>query len=139
MNNSRGGKEAMRNHPKDLQYTKTHEWVRRHDHVIDVGITDFAQHQLSDITYVELPEIDRRFDSSEEVVVVESIKAATDVYAPVSGVVVEVNANLESSPEVINSDPYGAGWLFRMEPDNIEDVDGLMSSDEYESSLPEEE
>ncbi len=129
----------MRNHPKDLQYTKTHEWIRQHDHVIEVGITDFAQNQLSDITYVELPEIDQRFDSGDEVVVVESIKAATEVYAPVSGIVVEVNTDLGGSPDVINSDPYGGGWLFKMEPDNMDEVDGMMSAEEYEASLPEEE
>ena len=107
--------------------------------MIEVGITDFAQNQLSDITYVELPEIDRRFDSGDEVVVVESIKAATEVYAPVSGIVIEVNTDLGSSPDVINSDPYGAGWLFKMEPENMDEAEGLMSAEEYESSLPEEE
>ena len=129
----------MRNHPKDLRYTKTHEWVRQHDHLVEVGITDFAQHQLSDITYVELPEVDQRVDSEEEAVVVESIKAAADVYAPVSGVVVEVNTDLEDAPEVINTDPYGAGWIFRIDPDNMDDVKALMSADQYETSLPDEE
>lgn len=129
----------MGNYPKDLRYTKSHEWVRQHDHLVEVGITDFAQHQLSDITYVEMPDIDQRFDSGEEVVVLESIKAATDVYAPVSGVIAEVNSALAGSPDVINNDPYGAGWLFRIDPDNIEDIKALMSADEYEDSLPEEE
>ncbi len=129
----------MSNYPNDLRYTKTHEWVRHHDHLVEVGVTDFAQHQLSDITYVELPAVDQRFDSNDEIVVVESIKAAADVYAPVSGVVAEVNPAIESAPELINADPYGAGWLFRMDPDNIDDIDGLMSANEYESSLPEEE
>lgn len=129
----------MRNHPADLRYTKTHEWVRKHDHFLEVGITDFAQHQLSDITYVEFPELDRRFDSNEEIVVVESIKAATEVCAPVSGIVAEVNESLQSSPETINTDPYRAGWLFRIDPDNMDDIDGLMTAEEYEASLPEED
>ena len=129
----------MRNHPKDLRYTKTHEWVRQIDHLVEVGITDFAQHQLADITYIELPEVDQRFDSKEEVVVLESIKAATDVYAPISGVVIEVNSELENSPDVINSDPYGSGWLFRMDPDNADDIASLLAAEEYEDSLPEDE
>ncbi len=129
----------MGNYPSDLKYTKTHEWVRLHDHLVEVGVTDFAQHQLSDITYVELPAIDQRFDSNEEIAVVESIKAAADVYAPIAGVVAEVNPDIESAPETINSDPYGAGWLFRLDPDNIHDMDELMGADEYEASLPEEE
>ena len=129
----------MANYPTDLKYTKTHEWVRLHDHLVEVGVTDFAQHQLSDITYVELPAVDQRFDSNEEIAVVESIKAAADVYAPIAGVVAEVNPTLDNSPETINSDPYGAGWLFRMDPDNVHDMDELMSADEYEASLPEEE
>lgn len=129
----------MRNHPKDLRYTKTHEWVRQRDHVVEVGITDFAQHQLSDITCIELPEVDERFDSGEEAVVIESIKAASDICAPVSGVISEVNTELEESPELVNSDPYGAGWIFRIDPDNMEDVKSLMSADEYEASLPEDD
>ncbi len=129
----------MSNYPSDLKYTKTHEWVRLHDHLAEVGVTDFAQHQLSDITYVDLPAVDQRFDSNEEIAVVESIKAAADVYAPIAGVVAEVNPAIENSPEMINTDPYGAGWLFRMDPDNVQDMDELMSADEYEASLPEEE
>ena len=125
----------MSNQPKDLKYTKTHEWIRRHEQQIEVGITDFAQHQLSDITYVELPEVGNNFVANDEAVVVESIKAASDVYAPVSGVITEVNDALANAPEVINSDPYGQGWLFRMTPDNMADVDALMNAGQYELSL----
>ena len=128
----------MLHNPDDLKYTKTHEWVRTKDDVIEVGITDFAQHQLSDITYVELPELNRHLDAGEEAVVVESIKAASDVYAPIAGTIVEVNEALANTPEVINSDPFGAGWIFRMKPDNADDVDALLSAEAYEANLPSE-
>jgi len=128
----------MLHNPEDLKYTKTHEWVRLKDDVLEAGITDFAQHQLSDITYVELPELNRHLDAGEEAVVVESIKAASDVYAPVAGTIVEVNEALANAPEVINSDPFGAGWLFRMEPDHADDVEGLLSAEAYEAALPDE-
>jgi len=126
----------MLHNPEDLKYTNTHEWVRIKDDVIEAGITDFAQHQLSDITYVELPELNRHLEAGEEAVVVESIKAASDVYAPIAGTIVEVNEALANAPEVINSDPFGAGWIFRMKPDNAGDVDALLSAEAYEAKLP---
>lgn len=129
----------MVRNPDDLKYTKTHEWVRVRGGVVEVGITDFAQHQLSDITYVELPELDRRLQAGEEAVVVESIKAASDVYAPISGIVVEVNEDLANSPDIVNSDPFEGGWLFRMNPDHPDDVDALLSAADYEASLPVEQ
>ncbi|MFA5043452.1 MAG: glycine cleavage system protein GcvH [Kiritimatiellia bacterium] len=128
----------MPHNPDDLKYTKTHEWVRAQDGMIEVGITDFAQHQLSDITYVELPELNRRLDAGEEAVVVESIKAASDVYAPIAGTIVEVNEALANAPDLVNSDPFGAGWLFRMNPDRADDVDALLSAEAYEARLPTE-
>lgn len=128
----------MAHNPDDLKYTKTHEWIRTKDDLIEVGITDFAQHQLSDITYVELPELNRHLDAGEEAVVLESIKAASDVYAPIAGTIVEVNDALANAPEVINSDPFGAGWIFRMNPDHADDVDALLSSDAYKAILPAE-
>ena len=127
------------NQPTDLRYTKTHEWVHKQDTIITVGITSFAQHQLSDITYVELPEIDKHVEIDDELAVVESIKAASDVYAPVAGTIIEVNEDLEDCPELINSDPYGEGWIFKMEPDKIDDVNALMNADQYEATLPDEE
>jgi len=128
----------MAHNPDDLKYTKTHEWARTKDDLIEAGITDFAQHQLSDITYVELPELNRHLDAGEEAVVVESIKAASDVYAPIAGTIVEVNEALVNTPEIINSDPFGAGWIFRMNPDHADDVDALLSSDAYKAILPAE-
>ncbi len=124
--------------PEDLKYTKTHEWVRAQGGLIEVGITDFAQHQLSDITYVELPEAGRHVEAGEETAVVESIKAASDIYAPVAGTIVELNPALADAPETINSDPYAAGWLFRMNPDAPGAADGLLSAGDYAASLPKE-
>lgn len=117
--------------PNDLYYATTHEWLRIDDHEAVVGITDFAQSQLSDITFVELPDVGREVEAGDEVAVVESVKAASDIYAPVAGTIVEVNGNLEDSPELINASPYEAGWLFKIELRKEEDVDNLMSAEEY--------
>jgi len=124
--------------PKDLRYTKTHEWVREEDDVLVVGITDFAQSQLSDLTYVELPAADDRVTARDEVAVLESVKAASDVYAPVSGVIVEVNEDLVDHPERINSDPFNDGWLFKMRPSDASELDELLDADQYENLLPDE-
>ncbi len=126
------------NVPKDLQYTKTHEWVRADDESLTVGITDFAQAQLSDITYVELPAVGDQVDVEDEIAVLESVKAASDIYSPVSGRITAVNSVLEDSPELINSDPYGDGWLFKIDPSDTSEVDDLLDADEYEDSLPDE-
>jgi len=127
------------NLPTDLFYAKTHEWVALDDGVITVGITDFAQNQLSDLTFVELPELDLTFKAGEEVAVVESVKAAADVYAPLSGEIIAVNEDLEDAPELINKDPYGAGWLFKMKVDDESDVDLLMDAESYEELFPGDE
>ncbi|MBN1270603.1 MAG: glycine cleavage system protein GcvH [Kiritimatiellae bacterium] len=125
--------------PKDLRYTSTHEWVRLEGDILTIGITDFAQAQLSDLTFVELPEPGEHVAAQEEVAVVESVKAASDVYAPVAGTIAEANPDLASQPELINSDPYGAGWMFKMKPDNAADVRKLLDAGQYEDSLPNEE
>jgi glycine cleavage system H protein len=125
-------------YPQDLRYTKSHEWVRMTDQLAEVGITDFAQQQLSDITYVDLPEIGARFEVGEEVAVVESIKAASDIYAPISGEIAEINTALADSPEVINNDPYGNAWLFRIKPDNPDDVESLLTPAAYKALVSEE-
>ncbi len=124
--------------PNDLYYAKTHEWLRIDDNMATVGITDFAQNQLSDITFVELPDVGREVEAGDEVAVVESVKAASDIYAPVAGTIVEVNVNLEDSPDMINASPYDAGWLFKIEVRKEEDVDNLMSAEEYAESCDEE-
>lgn len=125
--------------PSDLYYATTHEWLRMDDDAATVGITDFAQSQLSDITFVELPDVGREVEAGDEVAVVESVKAASDIYAPVAGTIVEVNGDLEDSPELINASPYEAGWLFKIEVRKEEDVDNLMSAEEYAESCQEEE
>lgn len=125
------------NVPKDLRYTKTHEWVKLVEGVATVGITDFAQQQLSDLTYVELPTVDDEVEAGDEIAVVESVKAAADVYAPIGGVITEINSSLIDGPEVINSDPYGAGWLFKIRPENPLDIDMLLDAEQYEELLPE--
>ncbi len=122
--------------PQDLFYSKTHEWVSLDDDVATVGITDFAQSQLSDLTFVELPEVGTEFKAGDEAAVVESVKAAADVYAPVAGEVVEINSDLEDSPELINKDAFGAGWLFKIKVANESDVDDMLDADSYEELCP---
>ena len=126
------------NIPGDLRYTKTHEWVRDEDGVLTVGITDFAQSQLSDLTYVELPTVGEQVEAQGEIAVLESVKAASDIYAPVGGVVTEVNDQLTDHPELINSDPYGDGWLFRLKPADATELDALIDPDQYAQSIPDE-
>jgi len=128
----------MAKNPDDRKYTKTHEWAQEEDDLVVVGITDFAQHQLSDITYVEMPAVGDRFQAGKEMIVVESIKAAADVYAPVSGIIEEINEELADNPGVLNTDPFGDGWLVRIKPDNPQDLENLMSASEYEAQLPKE-
>lgn len=122
--------------PGDLLYTKEHEWLRKeNDGSVTVGITDHAQSALGDLVYVELPEIDQELDAEGEMAVVESVKAASDVYAPIAGVVVEVNEELSDDPEKINADPYGDGWIVRIQPSTDVDDADLMSPDDYQAFL----
>lgn len=119
------------NIPTDLKYTKSHEWIRREaDGSVSVGITDHAQDLLGDMVFVENPTVGRHLAAEEECAVVESVKAASDVYAPVAGEVVAVNQDLEAAPESINQDPYGA-WMFRLMPANPGDIDGLLDAAGY--------
>ena len=124
--------------PHDLFYSKTHEWVSLEEGIATVGITDFAQSQLSDLTFVELPEVGTVFGGREEAAVVESVKAAADVYAPVAGEVIEINTELEDAPELINEDAFGKGWLFKLKVKNEPDVDAMMDADSYEELFPPE-
>lgn len=124
--------------PGDLLYTKEHEWLRREDDgSVTVGITDHAQAALGDLVYVELPEVDQELEAEGEMAVVESVKAASDVYAPIAGKVVEVNEELADDPEKINEDPYGDGWIVRIEPADDADESELMSPDDYQALLDE--
>ena len=122
----------MTDTPTDTKYAETHEWARPDDDGnILVGISDYAQEQLGDVVYVELPEVDQQVDAGAEAGVVESVKAASDIYAPVSGTVVAINASLEDTPELVNQDPYGDGWFFAIEPDSIDELADLMDAAEY--------
>ena len=124
--------------PGDLQYTKEHEWLRREDDgSVTVGITDHAQSALGDLVYVELPEDGTELELEAEMAVVESVKAASDVYAPIAGKVVAVNESLADDPERINADPYGDGWIVRIEPAGSIDDAELLSPDDYQALLDE--
>ena len=120
--------------PGDLMFTSEHEWLRREDDgSVTIGITNHAQEALGDLVYVELPEIDQAVEEGGDMAVVESVKAASDVYAPIAGTVVGVNEDLSDDPEKINNDPYGDGWIVRLQPDG--EAEGLMSPDEYQAFL----
>ncbi len=126
----------MSNIPTELKYIASHEWLRLEDDgTITVGITDHAQDLLGDVVFVELPDVGDIIAVDDEVSVVESVKAASDVYAPLSGEVVAINEALEDDPEIINSDPYGEGWFFRMKPDSLADYEALLTAEEYENEL----
>lgn len=119
--------------PSDLKYTKTHEWVRDNgDGTVTIGITEHAQELLGDVVFVELPELEMVLSEEENCGVIESVKAASDMYAPLSGEVTEVNEELDGEPELINSAPFGEGWIFSMKLSNADDLDNLLSADDYE-------
>ena len=126
----------MSNVPADLKYTRTHEWVRDlQDGTVEIGITDHAQHALGDLVFVEVPEVGRQLGAGEACAVVESVKAASDVYSPISGEVTANNAELGTTPELINQDAFGAGWLMRLKPLNAAVLSELMSPGEYQDVL----
>ena len=126
----------MSNVPSDLRYTKSHEWVRvLPEGIAEIGITDHAQQALGDLVFVEVPESGRQLSNGDACAVVESVKAASDVYAPVSGEVVEGNSALAETPELINQDPYGSGWLVRIRLGNSAEVDSLLDAKVYEDLL----
>ncbi|MCW8091574.1 glycine cleavage system protein GcvH [Alteromonas sp. ASW11-130] len=129
----------MSNIPSELRYASTHEWVRPEgDGVFTVGISEHAQDLLGDMVFVELPDVGDHVSAGEDVAVAESVKAASDVYAPISGEIVEVNEALEDSPEQVNSDPYGDGWLFKVKAEDPSEVDGLLDAEGYENSIDED-
>jgi len=126
--------------PQELKYTKSHEWVRvEDDGSLTVGITEHAQGLLGDMVFVELPDVGDEFEAEQDCAVVESVKAASDIYCPVEGAVVAVNEELEDAPEQINVNAYNEGWIFRLMPSNASDIDALMSADEYTSVVEAEE
>lgn len=129
--------------PEGLLYTESHEWVKvqkstlpDEGSLVSIGLTDYAQSQLKDIVYVELPEIGSEFKKGESIAVVESVKTVADVFSPVTGKVAETNLSLKDHPEFINVDPYGKGWIVKMETRDKEELKGLLSSKAYQGSLP---
>jgi glycine cleavage system H protein len=123
--------------PTDLRYTKDHEWVRIEGDAATVGITDYAASQLGDIVFVELPEPGKTLEQFATFGVVESVKAVSDLFAPISGEVLEANAALTASAELVNSDPYGEGWMIRLRPGSQEEIDGLLDAAAYEALIAE--
>ena len=126
----------MSNIPAELKYVASHEWLRTEaDGTVTVGITEHAQELLGDIVFIELPEVGAELAADEQAGVVESVKAASDVYAPITGEIVAVNDALVSAPETANSDPYGDGWFFKIKPANAADLDGLLSAEQYAAEI----
>jgi glycine cleavage system H protein len=119
------------NVPTDLRYNSSHEWIRLEGEIATVGITDHAQEELTDVVFVELPAVGRAVDLGDPTAVVESVKAASDIYAPVSGEVVEINPDVEAEPALVNTDPYGRGWLFKLRVKNPADVAALLDATAY--------
>ena len=125
----------MANVPKDLKYTREHEWAKQEGGRVRVGITAYAQDQLGDVVFVELPKVGAKVTASKAFGVVESVKAVSDLFAPVSGEVVEVNAELGQKPETVNADPYGKGWMILIKPSNKAEWDQLLTAQQYEAFL----
>jgi glycine cleavage system H protein len=127
----------MSNIPSELRYTKEHEWAKQEGARVRVGITAFAQEQLGDVVFVELPKVGTKVTATKAFGVVESVKAVSDLFAPVSGEIVEVNADLPNSPELVNQDPYGRGWMLVVAASNPKELDDLLSAKQYEQFLTE--
>ncbi len=125
--------------PKELKCAKTHEWIKVEGEMGTIGITDYAQEQLTDVVFVELPQIGKVVSKGEAVAVLESVKSVSDIYAPVSGEVTGVNKELENKPGLINEKPYGKGWIFKLKIKNSKELDSLLSAEEYEKSIKAEE
>ena len=123
------------NIPEDLLYTESHEWVRREGDKIRVGITDHAQAELTDVVYVELPKVGASYEAKATIAVVESVKAASDIYAPVKGTVLEANKALESNPGLINTDPYGEGWIYMLQVEDPNQLHGLKDAEAYKAAI----
>ena len=123
------------NNPDNLKYTKEHEWILLEQKTATIGITDYAQSQLGDIVFVELPDLDDEVKQDGTFGVIEAVKTVADLFAPVSGKVIEINLDLENSPDLINSDPYGAGWIIKTQIENNDEIAALMSSSEYQEYI----
>ena len=125
--------------PADLKYMKSHEWARCEDEIVDVGVSDYAQTEIQDVVYVELPEVGTTLEQHKTFGVIESVKAAFDLYSPVSGEVVEINEELEDTPELVNEAPYDGGWMVKIRISDPSELEGLMSASEYQATIEAEE
>lgn len=123
------------NIPQELKYSKDHEWIRMEDNIAYIGITDFAQSELGDIVYVEIESLDEELNEGEVMGSIEAVKTVSDIFMPVSGTVIEINENLESNPETVNSDPYNKGWLAKIEISNPEEINALLNADGYKKLI----
>jgi len=125
----------MSNVPADLKYAKSHEWVRVNGDTAAVGITDHAQHELTDVVFVELPEVGRKVKAGDACAVVESVKTASDIYSPVSGEVIEINKTVVDDPALVNREPFTGGWFFKIKLASVAELNGLMSPDSYRTQI----
>lgn len=123
------------NHPSNLKYAATHEWVRIEGDLVVTGISDHAQDALGDLVYIDFPALDSEVTAGQAVGVVESVKTASDIHAPISGIVVELNTELEDDPDFVNDDPYSKGWIYKIKPHDMADVEELLSNSDYEAGL----
>ena len=130
----------MSNNPPELKYAKTHEWARvEEDGAVTIGITDHAQEALGDVVYIEVPDVGDTLAGGDQAGVVESVKAASDIFAPLSGEVIAINGALEEEPELVNADPYNDGWFYRILPQDLSELESLLSADEYAAVCAEDE
>ncbi|MGD2007844.1 MAG: glycine cleavage system protein GcvH [Cellvibrionales bacterium] len=130
----------MSNNPPELKYAKTHEWARvEEDGAVTIGITDHAQEALGDVVYIEVPDVGDTLAGGDQAGVVESVKAASDIFAPLSGEVIAINGTLEEEPELVNADPYNDGWFYRIMPQDLSELESLLSADEYAAACAEDE
>lgn len=130
----------MSNNPPELKYAKTHEWARvEEDGAVTIGITDHAQEALGDVVYIEVPDVGDTLAGGDQAGVVESVKAASDIFAPLSGEVIAINGDLEEEPELVNADPYNDGWFYRILPQDLSELESLLSADEYAAACAEDE
>lgn len=125
----------MANIPADLRYTEEHEYVRKSGDSVEIGITDYAQGELGDVVYVELPKVGSKFGKHDVFGTIEAVKAVSELFAPIAGEVVAINERLDKEPALVNSDPYGAGWMIKVRPDSPSEVDGLMTADAYKKHV----
>jgi glycine cleavage system H protein len=123
------------NIPENLKYTKEHEWLRVEDETGTIGVTDYAQGELGDVVFVELPKVGLKFKQNDSIGTIEAVKTVADIYAPISGEVLEVNSALSDSPDLINNDPYGKGWMLKVRINQLDEIDSLMNTDDYKKHI----